>query len=253
VAKQLCVALSIVLGASSSLADIDKQSCVAAYDEGQHAKVRGELLRAREQLAMCARAECPGTISTECVQWLDEVNKAMPSIVIEVRGKDGADATNVRVLADGKIVTEHLDGRPIEMDPGEHDLLFEADGQDIPEQHVLVVEGQKARHVLAVAKVPPVAPPVLTRPMPVAGWIAGGVGVAALITFGVFASTGLSDYGHLPTCKCGAAESWDKTEFLVADIAIGAAVTALVVTAIIFLTRPTKALDHVALLPQLRF
>lgn len=236
------VALGLIAltGASTSRAQTsDKTDCAAAYDEGQRAKLRGALMHARDELATCAKESCPASLQPECVQWLDEVNHAMPSIVVQARGHDGSDKVNVRVFADGKLLTEHLDGRPIEMDPGEYDLRFEISGEDIPDQHVLVVEGQKARPVMAIGKVL-IAKPVghEVRPMPVLGWIAGGLGVAALGTFGVFAATGASDYGHLPPCKCGTASNWDRTELIIADVALGAMVAALAVTAIIYFTRP---------------
>jgi hypothetical protein len=257
VAKRQVIAtlLAFALGATTttaSYAEIDKQSCIAAYDQGQRAKLSGELLHARVALAVCAGEGCAESFRSECAQWLDDVNRAMPSVVISVRGKDGNDKTHVRVFADGKLIAEHLDGKAIEMDPGEHDFLFEAAGEDIPEQHVLVMEGQKARPIVASARVPVLAS-VVTRPMPVAGWVSGGLTVASLVTFGVFAGAGLNDYSRLPPCKCGAGESWNKTEFLIADIALGAVVTAALVTAVIFFTRPTKRLDNIALLPQLRF
>ncbi len=245
--KRTTVAAGVALlcfgGVRTARAAADKETCVSAYDQGQRAKLHGELLKAREQLAICARQSCPAPLTTECVQWLDDVNRVMPSIVIAVRGKDGGDLTRVRVTADGRALTDHLDGRPIEMDPGEHLLQFEAPGEDVPEQRVLVIEGQKARPVVAAARVPPPVPPVVVRPMPVAGWIAGGLAVAALGTFGVFAITGASDYGALPSCKCGSSSSWDRTEFVVADVALGIGIAALAVTAIIFFTRPSKTLN----------
>jgi hypothetical protein len=55
--------------AFTALAD-DKQVCSDAYSKAQTFRDAHKLVVAREQLRICARAECPGFIAKDCAGWL---------------------------------------------------------------------------------------------------------------------------------------------------------------------------------------
>ena len=127
-------------------------------------------------------------VREDCAQRLDEVDKAMPSLVLEARDAAGNDLGAVRVTLDGAPLTVKLDGTAIAVDPGEHRLTFEAVGLPKVEKSLIVREGDKGRHeriVLGVAQASPTqasqpAPTQASHGVPMLAIVAGGVGVAGL-------------------------------------------------------------------------
>src|SRR5262249_17034964 len=116
------------------------------------------------------------------------VDALVPSLVFAARDARGSDIFDVGVVLDGKRLVERLDGRPVEVDPGQHVVRFEAKDYEAVEQRVLVREGEKAR--TGGGTMHPLAPRVLdrpveaARPIPMATWILGGVGAFAFATAG---------------------------------------------------------------------
>jgi len=75
-------------------------------------------------LRQCADAACPAVIQADCTKWLTELEQSVPTIVIVARSEQG-DETDVNVFLDGRPWIHHLDGKPVELDPGAHQLRFE--------------------------------------------------------------------------------------------------------------------------------
>lgn len=190
-----------------------KKECAAAYDRTQSLRESGQLRDARKQALACSASTCSAYVSKDCLQWLAEIDASLPTVVFVATDGAGADTPAVRVMVDGQTVTERLDGKAVPVDPGEHEVRFEAAGADAIEQKVMIREGEKNR-TLAVSfkKAPPSPAPALSpaRPppealaargpdaapkpasgggVPVWAWISGGVGVVAL---GVGAGFGVS-------------------------------------------------------------
>src|SRR5262249_45056574 len=101
-----------------------KRACLAVHKEAQVHKREGRLLAAREALLQCKKEACPSVIRTDCGDWLAEVERLTPSIILSARTK-GGDESDVRVLMDGKLIATRLDGKSIPVDPGEHNFRFE--------------------------------------------------------------------------------------------------------------------------------
>ncbi|HEY6462876.1 MAG TPA: hypothetical protein VIY73_22050, partial [Polyangiaceae bacterium] len=214
--------------------------CTDAYVSGQHLMRSTHLLEAQAALLVCARDPCPAALRPECSQWLAEVQRAVPSIVVAARGPHGEDLRDGRVLLDGRPLLTHLDGTATDVDAGDHLLRLETAGLPPLEQHVLVREGEKAR-VVAFAY-PPAEPapagalaPSSSSPSPsVAGshsrlpaYVLGGVGVAAAASFAYFALSGLSLYDQ---CHSGCSSSHvdaGNRDWTAADVSFGIAVVAL--------------------------
>lgn len=136
----------LLLGAFQAHAG-EKETCLGASDQGQRARKSGNLVDAKAQLDICAREVCPPIVRQDCLTWADEVSKSLPTVSIGVRDKEGHDLVDVRVLVDGKTVTEHLDGKSFAVNPGMHVIRAE-DGAHTPvEERVLVKEGEKARAI----------------------------------------------------------------------------------------------------------
>lgn len=125
-----------------------KEECVSAADRGQQARDEGKYRLAREAFIACARSSCPGMVARSCAQWLRDVDAAMPSIVVGARDEKGADVVDARVLVDGELLADKLDGRLTFIDPGEHLLRLERTGEAPQEQHVVIRASEKNRIIV---------------------------------------------------------------------------------------------------------
>lgn len=251
--RRVALAVCLLLPAGSAAADEapDKQACASAFEAAQRLRRQGALLDARAKLQMCARAPCPEALHPECTQWLSEVEHALPSIVVAVRRDDGADLKEAHVYVDERSVAERLDGRPIELDPGEHVVRIEAGGQ-VVEEPILVAEGEKSRTITfrlarpqppAPPKPSPLAPPPLaTRPVQWPTYVFGGMSILAAGVFAGFALSGDSVYRDLERCRPGCDPSLvdeARGRYVAADVALGVSVVAIGVAIGAYLLRPT--------------
>ncbi len=196
----LAVALLAVVAPAA--AEPSKRECIEANDAGQDLRQAHKLSAAREQLLLCAVEACPGPVREDCAQRLREVDRAMPSIVFEVRDAAGNDLSAVRVSIDGQTLADSLDGTAISVDPGEHWFRFEVAGQPVLERELFVREGDKNWHkviVLSIAapatNVPSSLPaplaPTRTSGPPLLSYVsfgAGGAGLVLGISAGVIAN-----------------------------------------------------------------
>ncbi len=176
----------------------DKSECLKAFDDAQQLRMDGKLRAARERLQVCASDRCPAMLRQDCTQWTGEVMAAMPTVVFGARDAQGQDVSAVRVLVDGALVVDHIDGKPVAVDPGAHTFRFEPStaGQAAVERQAIVRAGEKNRAITitlglpGVSAVPaqpaqeapqpaPDSVPIAPGPSPLA-WVFAGVGVAAL-------------------------------------------------------------------------
>jgi len=235
----------MMLSAPAQAADVSKEQCRAAYVEGQQLRQQGKLTLARDELVICAQDACPKVVRTDCATWLAEVEASIPSVVISAKGIDGADSIDVRVLADGELVRERLDGRQIPLDPGPRVLRFELDGAPAIERRVVLREGDKGR-LLDVSFERPAPPPVRPKqekprpvreerivPWPLVG-VAGGLALAGVAVFVGLGVSAKNDYQELDE-RCGphatvaaargscAPEDVDDVhmKFVLADVSLG--------------------------------
>jgi hypothetical protein len=251
-ASRLAVLLFVAMAARTARADEeqDKRVCLSSYVQAQTARQDGKLRASRQALVLCGAAACPGAIRADCVRWLGEVDDAMPTIVLSCTGPDGRDRTDARVSIDGQPLAERLDGRALAVDPGAHVLRFELpDGSSI-EQRVLAREGEHDRPVVGAFPVvrhessPQQQQPEHSRPVPLASWILGGVGVGALGVSATFAGIGWfgnPGWSSLQSCKgnCPPDEvSTTRAHFAVADVSAVVGLVALAVAAYVYWERP---------------
>ena len=240
-----------------------KKACLVQHEAAQNFRRTGKLLEARDAVLVCSREECPAVVRADCGDWLELVSKTIPSLVIRAKLND-QDVFDVRVSVDGKVVTSHLDGTPIELNPGAHTFRFEYSNFDPISQEILVLEGEKNRVVAAnfvkaapVSMQPPKAPereapaPIETyRPTPVLTYVLGGVALAGVAGFAAFGISGQSEKKELetscrPTCSNGDLQPV-QTRFLLADVSLGIAIVSTVTAGIVYLARPTKPLPGAA-------
>lgn len=172
----------------------------------------------------------------------------MPSVVLRARDAEGRDRADVRVTMDSRLLAPLLDGRAIDVDPGEHKFVFEAQNAPLVEVHVVVLEGVRSREISATVgtaprpKVETAAAAPQSGPVPVLTYVFGGVALAALGTGVFFGASGLSDRSGLSECAPNCPNDRMtpiQTKFLVADISYAVALVASVAGMYFLLTRAT--------------
>ena len=251
----LAVSASSALATTSTVAHADERElCVAAADQAQDLRDKGQYARAREQMLVCSRDVCPGAVKRDCAQWLTDLDGSAPTIVVSARSA-GSDITAVKVSLDGQPLTDKLDGKPILVDPGEHTFRYETPGSAPKEEKAVIIVGQKNRVMSVVfvpeAPVPPPPPPPDTSeraPVPIIAYVLGGVGVVGLGAATFFWLSGLGDKSHLEdTCgpkngKPGFCSQHDvdsaRTKLVIGDISGGVGIAALSAAAYFVIARP---------------
>ncbi len=227
-----------------------KAECVGAHVEAQAAKIARHYLEARTKLRACAREACPGLVREDCVTWLGDLEKTVPSVILDA-DVDGQQATSTRVYLDGKLIVDHLDGKTVELDPGEHRFRFEVAGFPPQDQDVVVSEGVQRRVIAAnFQHEVPTLPAAQSRarpgprPIPPAVWISGAVSVAALASTAVFGALATSEKNSLSlSCSPFCSDSQTGTlrgYALASDVSVGVAAAAALLGGYLFLSRPEK-------------
>ncbi len=223
----------------------ERESCATAADQAQQSRDEGKYRRAREAMLTCARDVCPAPIKRDCLEWLTQLESIAPTIVLAA--KEGTkDLSDVKVYVDGMLVTDKLDGKPMQMDLGKHKFRFDYAGQS-KEEDVIIGAGQKNRNVAAVFEAAGAAPVIVPPPVKepagslVPAFIVGGIGVVALGSFAFFGLSGKSEVADLQGCKGHCAQDdVDKarTKLVIADISLGVGIVAIGVATYMFVTRP---------------
>ncbi len=239
----------------------DTQECAAAYEKAQELKQETNLRQARDQLLVCAQDSCPDFIKGDCGKWLGEVEAAMPSVVFVVRDADGNDIVDVTVKMGEDVLVEQLDGRAVNVNPGQQTFTFEIPGQDPVTKKVLITQGQKNRAVkIQLERDDPGegegggatgegdgatidGGEVLEgTPNRTLAYIFGGVGGAGLISFAAFAAIGKSDENGLrdscsPNCEDSQVDGVKK-KYLIADVSLVLGIVSLGVGTYFFIKPP---------------
>ena len=246
----LAAALAATMCPIEALADV-KQQCANAYVQTQTARKASKLRSAREQGLVCAQNACPDVVKKECAVWLTEIEASLPTVVFEVRDTSGSETSAVRVFFDDEVLKEQLDGKAVAVDPGEHRIRYELEGQPSIEERMVIREGEKNRKlsVSFIKAVPVTPPPGSETPeaggeggVPAITYVLGGVGVVGLGLFATFGILGTNEKSELEdTCapNCSEADVDDvRAKLIAADVSLGVGIVALGVAAVLFFTAP---------------
>lgn len=237
-------------------ADVCSDSYEHAQQEMRPNQAESKLLKARESLRTCLRSNCKSWMVSDCSKWLSEVETRIPTVVFGAKDPSGQDITSIKVTTPGgAVLVEQLDGRAIELEPGQHDFVFlSTDGTRV-ERHSLVREGEKAQSVIATFgprpgdKVQPVRPigPITTEhetpTLRYVGYGAAGLGVVGL---GVGAVLGLVTISRKNSecddklCNPGTRDSLSSTAAVSTVAFVAGAALAAGGVALVLLT-PSKA------------
>ena len=149
---QLACALACAAWMASAAANGDdlKSQCIAAADQGQSERDDNKLTSAREAFKTCSQAACPKLIAKACTKWLNELDATMPSVAITVRDEQGGAVADVRITMDGAPLGASTDGKPFDVNPGDHVLRFERAGSALDEERVSLKPGDKNHPITVV-------------------------------------------------------------------------------------------------------
>jgi len=204
--------------AGPAQAEPEAAACVDAHARAQLERNGGHFRASKDQLLVCADPACPALVRRDCIGWLDDLSQSMPSIVVVGRQADGRDVSGVELSVDGKPAGV-LDGKPIEIDPGDHALACRAPDGRTTETRVVISAAERERGIVCSfpaearplprpAPHTPASAPAPSAKLPVAVWILGGAGVVAAGFAGYFYIRAFSRDRELrgtcaPDCSAG--------------------------------------------------
>jgi hypothetical protein len=173
--RVLSLMSALTWSASAVATEPTTDQCSASSQESQGLLRDGKLVAARDKLRVCVAESCSPAIREDCNTRLAEVESAIPTVALDVKGADGRELSNVKVTVDGTLLVEHLTGTPLAVDPGPHTFSFDAGSGGASSKQAFIVEGRKAQVVTAVlpaagptrseaAKESPSPAPELTTP-----------------------------------------------------------------------------------------
>lgn len=239
------VALLVALAPGRVAKAEDDALCVETHREAQRSRREHRLLDARRHLVACARPSCPALVREDCTQWLAEVLPLVPSVVFDVRAGERP-VYEGRVWLDGREVAS-LDGRAIELDPGEHRVRVESAEGGSGDVRFTVREGAPSQPVrLALqprsAAREERAAPGARRGIPALSWVLGGVSLVGFGSFAAFGAVGVSQKADLDAAGCrpscaSADVSAARRSFVAADVSLGVGVVSLAAAVLIYALR----------------
>jgi hypothetical protein len=223
------------------------EACVDHHTDAQELRMAGKLLESRTELRLCAAEACPALLQRDCVGWLEQVDKQIPSITFRIT-VDGQSHADVEVFVDGARSLEPANGRAVELNPGRHQLRVELPGVAAFEEEVVLSEGERYR-MIEVSLSPPPAPapspppePEMHRPVPLMSYVLGGLAVAGAVSGGIWATSSVSLRRELEdSCAPGCPERRTdelRQRALITDISWGVSAVSLLGAATLFVFRP---------------
>jgi hypothetical protein len=217
-------------------------------------------VEAREALKRCQEESCPLAIRSDCNAWVEEVTRALPTLLVVVERDDDGTA-KVGLAVDGRPIDLPNPPEPIEMLPGKHVVRVELAPYPPVERVVELAKGEKNRvvRVRFVREPAPLAPPAPAptlapeRPIPTLRYVLAGGALAAFATSGILLASALTSKEEAsdrcaPICTDQERQSIDS-RLIAADIVGAAGVVLGGFAAYTFFTRPT--VERTALVPKL--
>jgi hypothetical protein len=275
--RRVLIALGPVLLLASSATPParagEREACEAAFEQAQTFRDARKLIAAREQLRLCARAECPVRMAQDCTTWVAEIEPRIPSVVVVATDRAGAVLTDGVGVSVDHAAARNVDGTAWDIDPGPHTFTWVAADGTKAEKPFLVLEGQKAQRVTVSLTSNRAAG--LGAPAPSAGsaattqglgsdghgqrvlaFLTGSVGLAGVVVGGVFGGLTFSAAsavntdcpGHVSCPANALSEHRDAVTFgTVSDIGFIAGGVLLATGLTLYFTAPKDAAPKVGL------
>jgi hypothetical protein len=177
-----------------------KEQCIASNSDAQDLVREGKFSEARARLRECADPSCPALVRDDCTRRLDELERAQPTIIFDVKDGTGRDRRAVSVTVDGTLLVRELNGKPLPVDPGEHTFVVTAEGEKPVTRSFVLKVGEKERLERLTLGEPPQSDTAQARDaglgtQRIVGIAVAGVGIAGVAVgaiFGLMASSAWS-------------------------------------------------------------
>jgi len=249
---------------------VTKEQCISTNEEGQDLRRAGRLRSAMDRFTYCSAPACPAVLRADCTARLQDLQRAMPTVLLEVRDARGNIVSAVTVTMDDAPFAERLDGTSLPVDPGTHRFVFKTAGADAVSKELTIREGEKNRRETITLPMPAgtaeregdasvVAPPPGSPPATpaTAAYVAFAIAGVGAVTGGVFTGLALHEKAKCPNdagqqhCPPPIDDRDNdvavKRESLIAGIGYGAAVVGAAVGVWLLLTRSPTQPDKRAL------
>ncbi|HTV20759.1 MAG TPA: hypothetical protein VMG12_18875 [Polyangiaceae bacterium] len=233
-------------------ADDRVQECIGEHVEAQLLRKQGRWIEARDHLLECSLPTCPALVREECSALTREIDSGLPSIILRALDADGRPTNEPLVSIDGATELIPLDGRPVSLDPGEHQIRFEHPEDGSRDVTLVLAESEHDRSVLADFR--PIedrggAPSERRWPSTVM-LVSGGVAAAALGSFTFFALSGRSVQSELercqPACENRAEIDRMRSRYAIADVSLGVALVSIGIGAYAWTQHPSASTSGAA-------
>src|SRR5262249_30690555 len=117
-----------------------------AHATGQRESKAGHLRLASQLFTSCGSDDsCPDQLRKECAEFLEDVKRTIPTVVLSALDENGHDVASAKVYSGDELLTDTLDGRALDIDPGKYHLRFVLPGGEELSTDVVVREGEKQR------------------------------------------------------------------------------------------------------------
>ena len=136
----------VLVSTHAAATPLTADECASADEAAQNLRRAGEIRAARYKLLICVSKSCPTMVTSDCAERLNEVEKAIPTVVFAAKDATGNDLTAVAVTMDGAPLVDHLDGTSVAVDPGKHRFAFTTPGVTSFTKDLAIREGEKDRH-----------------------------------------------------------------------------------------------------------
>lgn len=234
-----------------------KLACSRSFEQSQRLRNSSQYLAAIDEVVKCADPKCGSALFDECTKIYDQLQTATPSVVFAARDDLGKELTSVVVTIDGRPSQDQLDGKPVRVDPGNHQFAFSSDGYEGTEQAILIRAGEQFRAINAVlprsegsrtAEPPPSQAPagdaLVHRRVPLASYVLGAVSGVGLGAFVGFRLAGSSRYDDLereckPNCAPSTVDSV-RQKYVISDVALGIGAAAAIAAVTVYLVSPRE-------------
>jgi len=242
--------LVLCCGAPANAAEpepVAPEACIDGYEKSQEFRDDHRLIEARVALSACIRPGCPQALQRQCSRWLEDVERAQPSVVLQAT-VNGEDARQIDVELDGLPLSQSLDGKSLAIDPGPHTFRFRFRDAAPISKHVVIREGEKLRAVsvafvthgvAASERVAARSNTESARSIPVAAYVLGGVALASATVATYFALSGRAEEHRLerecaPNCASSRVDVASR-RYTIANVAAGISGAALIGGALLYL------------------
>lgn len=228
--------------------DSPTERCLAAHVDAQEKRELADLVAARDALRTCAAETCPALVQRDCVTLLAEVQRAIPSVIVDVV-IEGEPEEPEQFWLNGE--ARSVPRQPLELNPGVHQFRVRhtVKGKTLERTMDIVVQPSVRRQIVRIELDSPTATPSgvgfssadqrdLGKPLRIAGFTTLALGIAAgagSLGTGIAGLKGRADaQGECAPFCDGSRVGVIRAELLAADI-LGAAAGALLISGVVLL------------------